>query len=410
MTLTLRGIARCGLWVGLYALLVLFPVPWVGLAGGSTRAFPDQLGAILGYVALSVLALQFVLTARFRLLLPPFGTDALYAFHRGMAAVALLLLLVHPVLMLPASELAAWLYPLRAGWEGAVALYLFLLLTVLSLGRRLLRIPYVPWRILHGLVAAAVVCLGLFHGASSRFLTHDPVTRAGLWVWTVAWVLLLAWIRLVKPFLLLRRPYRVTGVRPEHGGAVTLVLDPDNHDGYRFRAGQFAWLTLDGSPFLAREHPFCYSGSSQRTPRLEVTVKAVGAFTRKVQDVRPGALAYVDGPFGHTSIDAFPDADRYLYVAGGIGIAPCISMLRTLADRGDRRPHTLVYGSRDWDSATFREDLAELASRIDLKVVHVLEKPPLGWLGRPAPSVRSCWSATSPAAAGGSASCAGRTR
>ena len=97
--------------------------------------------------------------------------------------------------------------------------------------------------------------------------------------------------------------------------------------------------------------------------------------------MKPGALAYVDGPFGHTSIDSFPDADRYFYVAGGIGVAPCISMLRTLADRGDRRPHTLVYGSADWDSATFREELAELASRIDLKVVHVLAHPPLGWLG-----------------------------
>ena len=68
-------------------------------------------------------------------------------------------------------------------------------------------------------------------------------------------------------------------------------------------------------------------------------------------------------------------------MAGDIGIAPCISMLRTLADRGDRRPHTVIYGSADWDSAAFREDLAELASRIDLKVVHVLARPPLGWLG-----------------------------
>jgi predicted ferric reductase len=381
MTVTLRGIARCGLWIGLYLLLVLFPVPWVGLPAATTRAFPDRLGAILGYVALSILAVQFVLTARFRLLLPPFGTDVLYAFHRGMALVALVFLVVHPVLMLPASELAPRLDPLGAGWAGAVAVYLLILLVVFSAARRLLRIPYVPWRVLHGLVAAVVVCLGLVHAASSAFLAHDPVTRTGLWVWTLAWVLLLAWVRLVKPLLLLRRPYRVTGVRSEHGGAVTLVLDPEALDGHRFRAGQFAWLTLDGSPFLAGEHPFCYSGSSQRAPRLELTVKAAGDFTRRVQDVRPGALAYVDGPFGHTSIDSFPDADRYFYVAGGIGVAPCISMLRTLADRGDRRPHTLVYGSASWDSAAFREDLAELASRIDLKVVHVLEKPPLGWLG-----------------------------
>ncbi len=241
MTVTLRGIARCALWIGLYVLLVLFPIPWVGFGAASTRAFADQLGAVLGYVALSILAMQFVLTARFRLLQPPFGSDAVYAFHRGMALVALLFLLLHPVLMLPASELPARLDPLGGSWAGALALYLLLLVAALAAGRRLLHLPYVSWRILHGPLSAAVVLLGLVHATSSSFLAHDAVTRTGLWIWTLAWVLLLAWVRLVKPALLLGRRYRVTGVRAEHGGAVTLVLDPEKLDGQRFRAGQFAW-------------------------------------------------------------------------------------------------------------------------------------------------------------------------
>ena len=381
MTVTLRGLVRCALWIGLYLLLALFPVPWVAFAAGAGGPFWERLGAALGQVALSVLALEFVLTARFRSLAPPFGTDVVYAFHRGMAVVALLFCLAHPLLVLPLEELLGALDPSGGHGLGAVALYLVLALVALSLGRRLFHLSYVPWRWLHGPLAAAAVIVGLLHSLSSPSLRGDPVTRGGVLVWTLCLVLLLAWVRVAKPVLLLRRPYRVIGVRPEHGGAVTLVLDPDHHDGLSFRAGQFAFLTLEGSPFLAQEHPFFFSGSAQRAPRLEVTVKAVGGFTRKVQEVRPGALAYVDGPFGHTSLDAFPDADRYFYVAGEIGIAPCVSMLRTLADRGDRRPHTLVYGSADWDSAAFREELAELASRIDLRVVHVLEKPPLGWLG-----------------------------
>jgi len=381
MTLTLRGLVRGALWLGLYVLLVFFPVPWMALAGRSIGAFPDQLGAALGYVVLSILAMQFVLTSRFEPLEPPFGTDVVYAFHRGMALVALAFAVVHPLLLLPPEELAAAASPVGPHGLGATALYLLLVLIALSAGRRLVRLAYVPWRLVHGLLALAVIGLALAHVCASSFFTHDPVTRVGLFVWILGWVSLIAWSRLVKPLILLRRPYRVTGVRPEHGGAVTLVLDPEGHDGLRFRAGQFAWLTIGGSPFLGRERPFCFSGSAQRTPRLELTVKAVGDFTRSVQEVRPGALAYVDGPFGASSLESHPDADRYFLVASGIGIAPCVSMLRTLADRGDRRPHTIVYGTADWDSATFREDLAELASRIDLKVVHVLEKPPLGWLG-----------------------------
>jgi predicted ferric reductase len=384
VTLSLRGLARCALWLGLYVLLVLFPVPWISALHGEGAGFVPQLGAILGSVALSILAMQTVLTARFSLLAPPFGSDVLYAFHRGMSAVAALFAVLHPLLLLgyPAALLflAPWQAKVAAG-AGAVALWLLVLLLATSLGRRLFRIPYVPWRALHGVLSVALICLLLFHATSSAWATHDPVSLVCLCAWMLTWVGLLGWLRIGKPVALLRRPYRVTGVRAEHGGAVTLVLDPDNHDGLRFRAGQFAWLTLGRSPFLGEEHPFSFSGSAQRTPRLELTVKAVGAFTRSVQSVKPGALAYVDGPVGATCIDRFPDADRYFFVVGGIGVAPCVSMLRTLADRGDRRPHTLVYGTADWDSAAFREELAELASRIDLKVVHVLERPPLGWLG-----------------------------
>jgi ferredoxin-NADP reductase len=45
---------------------------------------------------------------------------------------------------------------------------------------------------------------------------------------------------------------------------------------------------------------------------------------------------------------------------GGIGITPMMSIIRTLADRGDRRPVVLLYASRDWDSVIFREELDAL--------------------------------------------------
>jgi ferredoxin-NADP reductase len=56
-------------------------------------------------------------------------------------------------------------------------------------------------------------------------------------------------------------------------------------------------------------------------------------------------------------------------------------MIRTLADQGDKRPVVLMYGSKDWDAITFREELEELKTRLDLTVVHVLENPPDGWTG-----------------------------
>jgi NAD(P)H-flavin reductase len=56
-------------------------------------------------------------------------------------------------------------------------------------------------------------------------------------------------------------------------------------------------------------------------------------------------------------------------------------MLRTLADRGDRRPLLLVFGNRHWEDVLFREEIEALASRLTLRVVHVLQEPPPDWRG-----------------------------
>ena len=69
----------------------------------------------------------------------------------------------------------------------------------------------------------------------------------------------------------------------------------------------------------------------------------------------------------------------HVLIAGGIGITPMMSMIRTLADRGDARPVILLYGSKDWDSITFREELEALKARLNLTIVHVLAES-AGWL------------------------------
>jgi predicted ferric reductase len=384
---TLRDLTRAALWIGLYSLLALFPLllllaapaPWGG-------GFAEELASALGFLALSLLAMQFVLTARFQWIAPPFGTDLVYAFHRRITWVALAFALVHPALLFGTRVVDAlrYLWPWAAPWEiasGVWAAYALAALAATSFLRRRLKLPYEPWRRLHGALALVVMLGGLWHATQAGRLLSRPVVR-WLWLaWTLGWVGLLVRVRVVKPLTLRRHPWKVVAVRPERGAAVTLTLEPDGHPGFRFRAGQFVWLTLGDSPFAAAEHPFSIASSSQAAPRLELTVKAVGDFTRRLQATAVGTRAYLDGPFGSLCVDGFPDTDGHVFIAGGIGVAPCLSMLRTLADRGDRRHHLLVYGTNDWERTPFREALAELQSRLDLRVVHVLERPPQGWAG-----------------------------
>jgi predicted ferric reductase len=110
-----------------------------------------------------------------------------------------------------------------------------------------------------------------------------------------------------------------------------------------------------------------------------MTIKNLGDFTSEIPTVQVGRRVYLDGPYGAFTMGN--PADMHVLIAGGIGITPMMSITRTLADRGDNRPVILFYGSKDWESITFREELDELKTRLNLTTIHVLSDPPAEWTG-----------------------------
>jgi 3-phenylpropionate/trans-cinnamate dioxygenase ferredoxin reductase subunit len=97
--------------------------------------------------------------------------------------------------------------------------------------------------------------------------------------------------------------------------------------------------------------------------------------------MKPGQMVYIDGPFGSFSVDRHLHAKGFIFIAGGIGITPIMSMLRTLKNRADNRPLLLIYANNVWEDITFREEIEALKSDLNLEVVHVLAYPPEDWQG-----------------------------
>ena len=373
-------------WISVYLALVLVPL-LVLVVGERPRpgGFWWDFALALGYASLGMMGLQFALTARFKRATAPFGIDVIYSFHRYLAVGAFVLLLLHAGVM-------AWRYPMAAGWPnpfaapahvglGWLALLAFALLVASSLWRKRLHLEYDTWRRLHVVLAVAGIATALWHVFASGSYLQDMPGRV-LWVVLGAsWLGLAVWVRLVRPATLLRRPWRVVGVKPEAGHAWTLGLEPEDGGPFAYHPGQFAWLTLRASPFAMKEHPFSFSSTPTRPGRIAFTIKELGDFTSRIGDITVGERAYVDGPYGSFGIDRHPDAAGYVFIAGGVGIAPLMSMLRALADRGDTRPKWLFYGNRLAERIVFGDEIRALADHINMQVVDVLLEPGPDWTG-----------------------------
>lgn len=374
-------------WTGVYLALVLAPLLVLVLGPmPAGKEFWWDFSMALGFAGVAMFGVQFALTARFRRATAPFGIDIIYLFHRYLALIALGLALLHfGILWLWYEDALGPLDPREARWEltaGRAALLLLLLAVVTSEFRKLLRLEYGWWRFLHVGLATLGFAAAVAHIVGVGHYTEAPGKRA-LWLAaTLSWIGLVIWIRVAKPLSQSRHPYRVVEVRPERGAAWTLALEPVGHRGLRrFKPGQFAWLTLRRSPFSLREHPFSIASPPERLPRVEFGIKELGDFTSTIGDVKVGETAYLDGPYGVFSLDEHPSAPGFVGVVGGIGITPLMSMLRSMAERGDRRPVWLFYGNQTWDEAIFREELEDLRHRLELHLVHVVGEPPEGWQG-----------------------------
>lgn len=128
---------------------------------------------------------------------------------------------------------------------------------------------------------------------------------------------------------------------------------------FRFAPGQFLAVTV-GSGTNAAQRCYTIASSPAQTAFCEITVKREGqASTVLHETVRPGDRLAVSGPMGRFTFDG-STATRVLFVAGGVGITPLMSQLRTLAGQRWAGRVDLIYSVRSGRDIVFRDELDTL--------------------------------------------------
>lgn len=371
----------------LYLAVVLAPLALSALTGWPRRPVADDLAAGAGMLAFAIVLVEFVLSGRFRAISGRIGMDITMRTHQVVARTGLVLAVMHPFLYsLPMNPARPWdvtrattitADPAALG-SGIAAWLLLIALVLTAIARDHLGWRYEIWRALHAVGAVAVAALLLHHTLAVGRYGADPRV-AGYWTGLfVLAVLSLAWARGVAPFG--RRRWRVTRVEKLADRTWELALDPVRHAGLAYRAGQFVWLNVGHARHALAENPFSLASAPAAGPELRFVIKELGDFTSRVGEVAPGTPAFVDGPHGTLTIDGRAEPGVVM-IAGGVGIAPMLGLLRQMQATDDPRQRLLIYANRTEGQIVHRDELEAMAEDPRCDVVHVLSEPPAGWEG-----------------------------
>lgn len=361
---------------GVNPTIVSDPVLWAALVAG-----------VLGY---SWLMLQLVLSARLKWLERGIGQDRLLIFHRVMAPISLILLIVHLAVKL-------WLYPSSlqavsglvvfvgfalvglfsaALFNGSTKMPLFAALQKLVYGK--MNRQYHHVKTLHNGTFLIAVILFL-HVLGSSTASYSLVLR-------IYFILLFAFSAAAYLYHKLLRPslwtpvYRVTDVSRPSDQVTNIGFEHVKGSPVRHLPGQFGfyWF-LKGVPGR-EEHPFTISAGVDAAvsgKQLSFTAKALGDFTEALPAVQIGDLLKVNGPYGIFSYRFLKNNRPMVWIAGGIGITPFLSMARSLAHEKNVPRPLLLWNTRRPEDFIYLDELKASA-----EVVQLLDNQEAEWDGR----------------------------
>jgi ring-1,2-phenylacetyl-CoA epoxidase subunit PaaE len=171
----------------------------------------------------------------------------------------------------------------------------------------------------------------------------------------------------------------VVDVRRETRDAVVVTLKPRDEDAALFDFTQGQYLTFRrkfDDDELRRSYSIC---AGKGDGFLQVGIKRVdgGAFsTWANESLKAGEVLEAMPPMGNFHTPLNPAAAKhYLGFAGGSGITPLLSIIKTVLAVEPKSSFTLVYANRQISTIMFREELEDLKNRYlgRLSILHILE-------------------------------------
>lgn len=159
-------------------------------------------------------------------------------------------------------------------------------------------------------------------------------------------------------------------------GILILTLQTEDGKPFPFNAGQFVSISIPN--FQAKPAFFSIASPPSWQDKLQFTINIVGQRTQKLSEMNLNEILEVNGPFGKMKI---PDKDDLVFIAGGVGIAPFLSMTREIKAKNLNNKATLFYSVRNPSLILFKNELDDYNQTQNLKTCITITDENTDWKG-----------------------------
>lgn len=311
---------------------------------------------LLGLLGIVFMTFTIVLATKIKLVDKMMeGLDKAYNIHQIMGSAAFIFILNHPLLLvvqaLPQARLAiTYLFPSSniAYNLGIAGLYLMVLAFVCMF---FVKLPYDKWKLIHRLLGPAF----LMGGIHTLLIGSDVSLFLPLKIWIGFFIGIGALSTIYSLFFYHRFGprffYKIAGIE-RSADVINIYLAPQGTKIMSYTPGQFVYVEFKNKKLGREIHPFSVVSAPQ-DEKLQISAKIVGDYSLKLfHFLREGEAGVVYGPYGQFAKN-YEKLQNCLWIAGGIGVTPFLSMLSAETKKFTDRSIYFYYIYSRREEATF---------------------------------------------------------
>jgi predicted ferric reductase len=358
-------------------LIVMSPLAPMSLYfAGSWYSFfhSYSLGMSTGIISYVYFLNTLILSSRIPFFDRIFGHDRVIVLHGYLAAIALVFAIAHVIfktIFYFALDLQTIL-----GITAITLFFMIMLITSLFMVKgRLHRIPvinrlrdaftgkridYSRLKSVHNLMSFAAFIVAI-HVLLATATQENNQRTFMMIAWASVAIVLYLYHKIIR--VVINKSKKLVILQNSVISSEVNEITIGNNDGslqYKRKPGQFAYFRFYSKFCKSEEHPFTISSPVDSTA-LSITVKQLGDYTSKMKHLETGTSVCVDGPYGVFS----PKLDKtpLLFIAGGIGITPFLSIVPAWEKVKTTHPLILLWSVRTKDELIHKEYFVNLMNQ-----------------------------------------------